>query len=171
MRLRHRGSPRAPVLSRAILHSHPQCSLLFPCPQTFSVTHTLQNPHSFFSSHVFLKEEPNPVLVETGCYYYLQEKQKILILSKAQRKQWMGRREVETTPQRCHSVEPLQTPKVQVLCPRSAGRETERRGRGTVPGGAKAKPTISSGTHRHRCLCNPGLFQAALPRRRDQHMN
>jgi len=110
------------VLSRAILHSHPQCSLLFPCPQTFSATHTLQNPRSFFSSHVFLKEEPNSVLAETGCYYYLQEKQKILILSKVQHKQQIGRREVETTPQRFHSVEPLQTPKVRVLCPHFAGR-------------------------------------------------
>lgn len=160
------------MLSRAILHSHPECSLLFPYPQTFSVTHTLQNPHSFFSSHVFLKEEPNPVLVETGCcYYYLQEKQKILILSKAQRKQWMGRREAETTPQRCHSVQPLQTPKVQVLCPRFAGREREMGGWGTVPGGAKAEPTISSETRRQCCLCNPGLLQAALPRREDQRMN
>lgn len=161
------------MLSRAILHSHPERSLLFPCPQTLSVTHTLQNPHSFFSSNVFLKEEPNPVLVETGCYcyYYLQEKQKILIFSKAQHKQWMGRREVETTPQRCHSVQPLQTPKVQVLCPLFVGRETERQGRGTGPGGSKAEPTISSRTRKQHCLCNPGLFQATLPRRGDQHMN
>lgn len=46
-RLRQSGSLRAPVLSRAILHSYPECSLLFPCPQTFSVIHTLRNPHSF----------------------------------------------------------------------------------------------------------------------------
>lgn len=103
----------------------------FPHPQTSSVTRTSQNPHSFLSSHVFLKEEPNPVLVETGgCYYYLQEKQKILILSKAQRKQWMGRREVETALQHYHSVWPFWAPKVWVSCPLFEGRETERQGQG-----------------------------------------
>lgn len=52
----------------------------FPALRPF-LSHGLHpSLHSFFSSHVFLKE-PNPVLVETSCYYYLQEKQKILILS------------------------------------------------------------------------------------------
>lgn len=147
------------ALSKATLHSHLECSLLFPCPETFSVTRASQSPHSFFSSHVFLKEEPNPVLIETGCYYYLQEKQKILILSEAQRKQWVRRREAETTPQRCHSLLPLQISKVWEPCPLSAGRETQRWGWDTVPGRAKAEPSTRSRICRQHCAAQGYLKQ------------
>lgn len=162
--LRQRLS-KGTALSKATLHSHLECSLLFPCPETCSITHASPSPHSFLSSHVFLKEEPCPVLVETGCcYYYLQEKQKILILSAAQRKQWVRRREVETTPQCCHPLQPLQIPKVWEPCALSAGRETQRWGWDTVPGRTKTEPTTCSRICRQHCLCNPGLSQAVLPR-------
>lgn len=162
--LRQRLS-KGTALSKATLHSHLECILLFPCPETCSITHASPSPHSFLSSHVFLKEEPCPVLVETGCcYYYLQEKQKILILSAAQRKQWVRRREVETTPQCCHPLQPLQIPKVWEPCALSAGRETQRWGWDTVPGRTKTEPTTCSRICRQHCLCNPGLSQAVLPR-------
>lgn len=169
MQLRQRGSPRASVLGRAILHSHPECSLLLPCPQTFSVTHTLQSPHSFFSSHVFLKEEPNPVLAETGCYYYLQEKQKILILSKARVNNRWG--EGKWRPHRSAAIRysPYK-PKAQVLWPLFAGRETERRGGGTVPRGAKSEPTTSSRTST-ACAAQGYFKQHFQDVEINQHMN
>jgi len=82
------GQPmsRTQLREREVLQEHrccftfpPDCRPLLSCPQVCTVTHALQQSRLFFACHIFLKEEPNPVMVETGFYYYLQEKHKILI--------------------------------------------------------------------------------------------
>lgn len=61
-------------------------------------------------------------------------------------------------------------PKAQALCPLFAGRETERRGGGTVPRGAKAEPTTSSRTST-ACAAQGYFKQHFQDMEINQHMN
>lgn len=83
-------------------------------------------------------------MAETGCYYYLQEKQKICILSEAQHEQLVRRREAETTLQCCHSLQPLKMPKVWEPCLLSAS--TQRWGWDTVQEGQRQSPPPTAGS-------------------------
>lgn len=72
------------------------------------------------------------------------------------------RREAEITPQHCHSLQPLQIPRIWGVwepCPLSAGRETRRWGWDTVPGRAKAEPTTHSRICRHTACAAQGYLK------------
>lgn len=80
------GQPMSRLREKEVLQEHcccftfpPGCRPLLSSPQVCTVTHALQKSRLFFAGHIVLKAELNPVMVETGFYYYLQEKHKILI--------------------------------------------------------------------------------------------
>lgn len=129
--------------------------MLFPCPETLCVTHASPSPHSFFSSHIFLKEEPNPALVETGCYY-LQEKQKILILSETQRKQWVRRMEAETSLQHCHYKYQRSESLVPFL---QAGKHRGEAGTLSQEGGRQSSPPTAGTAGSTACATQAYLKQ------------